>query len=209
MDTCLITDTAIDGHTSFHTTLQVITSQGSKPLHIKVVLGASCSSISLSHFHKAFPKYFTKSGSLKKRALKPTWMTLVSPWWIMSKFFRIHRTRHPTQDPFPSSTLKFYIFKYFTSPEILLSYPTSLPWGIVEFTVPKKAPINFPTMKDTITSPKTVTLSPHIEDIPQKPHNTSDCKVKPNIKQPFQDHITPVTPSQDHLLAPFQTINSP
>ena len=75
MDTCLITDTAIDGHTSFHTTLQVITSQGSKPLHVKVNLGASCSSIPLSCFCKAFPKYFTKSGSIKKTALKPSWMT--------------------------------------------------------------------------------------------------------------------------------------
>ena len=74
MDTSLITDTAIDGHTSFHTTLQVIKSQGSKLLHIKVNPGASCSSIPLSHFHKAFPKYFTKFGALKKRAFKPTWM---------------------------------------------------------------------------------------------------------------------------------------
>ena len=36
MDTCLITDTTIEGHTSLHTTLQVITSQGSKLLHVKV-----------------------------------------------------------------------------------------------------------------------------------------------------------------------------
>ena len=36
MDTCLITDTTIDGHTSFNTTLQVIPDQGSKLLHINV-----------------------------------------------------------------------------------------------------------------------------------------------------------------------------
>ena len=34
MDACLITETAIDVHTSFHTTLQVLTCQGSKPLNI-------------------------------------------------------------------------------------------------------------------------------------------------------------------------------
>ena len=34
MDTCLITDTTIDGHTSSNTTLRVITSQGSKPLQV-------------------------------------------------------------------------------------------------------------------------------------------------------------------------------
>ena len=75
MDTCFITDTAIDGHTSFHTTLQVITSQGSKSLHVKFDPGVSCSSIPIFHFHKAFPKYFTISGALKKTALKTTWMT--------------------------------------------------------------------------------------------------------------------------------------
>ena len=75
MDTILITDTTIDGHTSFHTTLQVITCHGSKPLHAKVEPGASCNSIPLSCFHKVFPKYFTNSGALKRTAVKPTWMT--------------------------------------------------------------------------------------------------------------------------------------
>ena len=75
MKTSLVVDTAEDGHTSFHTTLQGITSQGSKPLHVKVDPGASFSSIPLSHFCKAFPKHFTKSGALKNTALKPVWMT--------------------------------------------------------------------------------------------------------------------------------------
>ena len=34
LETNLVTD-MIDRHTAFHTTLQVITSQGSKPLHVK------------------------------------------------------------------------------------------------------------------------------------------------------------------------------
>ena len=51
--------------------------------------------------------------------------------------------------------------------------------------------------------------TPHIEDIPQKPHNRSDCKAKPIIKQPFQDHPSPVTPSWDHLIAPFQDHKQP
>ena len=66
LETILATDITIDGHTSFHTTFQVITSQGSEPLHVKVDPGASCSSIPLSCFHKAFPKHFTKSRTLKK-----------------------------------------------------------------------------------------------------------------------------------------------
>ena len=92
---------------------------------------------------------------------------------------------------------------FYTSSDIPLSYPTSLRLRIVEFTVPSEAPINFPAMKDTITNSKTVTFRPHIEDILQKPHNRSHCKAKPIIKQPFQDYPSPVTPSQDHLLAPF------
>ena len=67
-ETNLVTDTVIDGQTEFHTTLQVITSQGSKPLHVTVDPGAECSSIPLFCFHKAFPKHFTNSGTLKKSA---------------------------------------------------------------------------------------------------------------------------------------------
>ena len=75
LETNLVTDTMIDGQTEFHTTLQVITSQGSKPLHAKLDPGAECSSIPLSHFHKAFPKHFTRSRALKNTALKSMWMT--------------------------------------------------------------------------------------------------------------------------------------
>ena len=74
LETNLITDTTIDGQTEFHTTLQVVTSQGCKPLHVKVDPGTEYSSIPLSHFHKAFPKHFTKSGALNISALKPMWI---------------------------------------------------------------------------------------------------------------------------------------
>ena len=76
IETNLITDTALDGHTAFHTTLQIVTSQGCKNLQVKVVPGADCCIIPLSHFCSAFPKHFTKSGTLKKSALQPmltTW----------------------------------------------------------------------------------------------------------------------------------------
>ena len=87
------------------------------------------------------------------------------------------------------------MFKDFTSPDIFLSYLTSLRLGIVEFTVPNKTPVHYPAIIDTITSSKTFTFSSHLEDIPQKPHNRSDCNAKPVLKQPFQDHPSPVTPS--------------
>ena len=75
LETHLITDTAIDGQTEFHTTLQIVTSQGCKPLHVKVDPGTDCSAISLSHFCTAFPKHFTKSGALKNSTLKPMYAT--------------------------------------------------------------------------------------------------------------------------------------
>ena len=71
------------------------------------------------------------------------------------------------------------MFEYFTSPDILLSFATSLGLGIVEFTVPKKAPVNYPAIIDTITSSKTVTFSPHMENILQKPNNRSNYKANP------------------------------
>ena len=64
-----ITDTASDGHTSFHTTLKIITSQGSKSLPIKVDPCADVIMIPLSRYYKLLPKHFTKAGSLKWNAL--------------------------------------------------------------------------------------------------------------------------------------------
>ena len=43
LETHLVTDTVIDRQTEFHTTLQVITSQGCKPLHVKVDPGTESS----------------------------------------------------------------------------------------------------------------------------------------------------------------------
>ena len=94
MDTSLITDTMIDGHTSFHTTLEVITSEGSKPLQIKVDPEASCSSIPLSCFH---PKEDSSQTQMDD---------IVSPWWNMPNLFRIPNTRHSTQEPPPNPTLQ-------------------------------------------------------------------------------------------------------
>ena len=70
IETNLITDTALDGHTAFHTTLQIVTSQGCKSLQVKVDPGAESNLIPLSRFRAAFPKHFTKSGALKKSALQ-------------------------------------------------------------------------------------------------------------------------------------------
>ena len=75
IETNLITDTALDGHTAFHTTLQVVTSQGCKNLQVKVDPGAESSIIPLSRFCSAFPKHFSKSGALKKSALQPMYAT--------------------------------------------------------------------------------------------------------------------------------------
>ena len=61
VETNVITDTMLDGHTAFHTTLQIVTSQGCKHLHVKVDPGADCSTIPLFHFCSVFPKHFTKS----------------------------------------------------------------------------------------------------------------------------------------------------
>ena len=68
----LHTDVASDGHTSFHTTLQMVTKQGSKPLPVKVDRGADMNTIPLTKYRKLFPAHFTKAGNLKQKALHPT-----------------------------------------------------------------------------------------------------------------------------------------
>ena len=47
-------DVTSDGHTSFHTTLQMVTKQGSKPLPVKVDPGADVNTITLNQIQKAF-----------------------------------------------------------------------------------------------------------------------------------------------------------
>ena len=195
----------IDGQTEFHTTLQVITSQGSKPLHVKVDPRAECSSIPPSHFHKAFTKHFTKSRTLKKSALKATWMTWSAHDGTCQNFlgYIVLDIQHKT---LPHVLLcKCYVFEDSTSPHILLSYPASSRLGIVQFTVPSEAPVNYLSMISTITNPKAVTFSQLPEDTPQKSNNSRDCTAKPIIKQPSQDHQSTDMHTQDY----FFTISRP
>ena len=145
----------------------------------------------------------------KRRQLSIYMDDMVSPQWKVSTFvgYVVLDIQHKTLPK--SYPANFMWFEDFAGPDNLLSYLALLTLGIVGFTVSNKAPINFPAMIDTITSSKTVIFSPCLEDIPQRPHNRSDCKATLVIKQPFQDHPSPVTPSQDHLLAPFQDHKQP
>ena len=54
----LITDRASDGHTSFHTTLQVDTKQGAKSISVKVDPGAEVNTIPLSQGRKHQEKMY-------------------------------------------------------------------------------------------------------------------------------------------------------
>ena len=65
-------DVASDGQTSFHTTLQMVTKQGSKSLPVKVNPGADVNTITLTKYRKLFPAHFTKAGNLKQKVLQPT-----------------------------------------------------------------------------------------------------------------------------------------
>ena len=203
IETNLITDTALDGHTAFHTTLQVITSQGCKNLQAKVDPGADCSTIPLSHFRSAFPKHFTKSGALKKNALQPTYATWSAHDGQRKHFsgYLVLNIQHKTTPQI--LPIKFYVFEDHTSPDILLSYAASSRLGIVQFTVPNETPVNYPLWISAIERNKRVTFHQHLEDKPQYPHNNSDNTPKPIIKKPSQDHTSTGT-LQDSHFSPFQ-----
>ena len=143
-ETNLITDTALDGHTAFHTTLQIVTSQGCKNLQVKVDPGADSSIIPLSRFRSAFPKHFTKSGALKKNALQPTYATWSAHDGKLKHFlgYLVLNIQHKTTSQI--LPIKFYVFEDHSSPDILLSYAASSRLGIVQFTVPNEAPANYP-----------------------------------------------------------------
>ena len=65
-------DVASDGQTSLHTTLQMITKQGSKSLLVKVDTGLDVNTIPLSKYRKLFPAHFTKADNLKQKSTHPT-----------------------------------------------------------------------------------------------------------------------------------------
>ena len=75
-----------------------------------------------------------------KTALKATWMTWSANNGTCQNIlgYIVLEIQHMTlPQVLPCN---FYVFKDFTSPDILLSYPASTRLGIVEFTVPSEAP---------------------------------------------------------------------
>ena len=132
-------DVASDGHTSFNTTLQMVTKQGSKSLLVKVDPSADVNTIPLTKCIKLFPAHFTKAGNLKQKALHPTRHTWTVHDETSQQFLGyfiadIHHKTIPDMLP-----IRFYVFKDTTSPKILLSYAASERLGIVKFQIPNEA----------------------------------------------------------------------
>ena len=115
----LPTDVASDGQTSFHTTLQMITKQHTKPLLVKVDPGADVNTVPLSKYKKLFPTHFTKADNLKQKILHPTTHTWRAHDETPQKFlgFFITDIRHKTTADV--LLVRFYVFKDTTSPKIL------------------------------------------------------------------------------------------
>ena len=194
----LYTDVASDGQTSFHTTLQMVTKQGSKSLPVKVNPSADVNTIPLTKYRKIFPGHFTKAGNLKQKALHPTRNTWTvhdeKPQQFLGYFIAdIHHKTQPEVLP-----IRFYIFKDTTSPKILLSYAASERLGTFKFQIPNKAPS---IVLDTISTKKHVTFRTPLHTYrPTKPKNTGQQLLKPGIKkQPFQDQPLQKQLFQDDL----------
>ena len=138
----LYTDWAPDGQMSFHTTLQMVTKQGCKPLPVKVDPGADINTIPLTCYKTIFPQHFTKDGHLKKNVLRST----ASTWSLhdgQRKHFLGFFTGGIQHKTLPKLIpLSFYIFQDTTNPHLLLSYSTSIHLGIVEFKIPNEAKAN-------------------------------------------------------------------
>ena len=134
----LYTDQEPDGQTSFHTTLQMVTKQGCKPLPVKVDPGADINTIPLTHYKTIFPQHFPKDGHLKKNVLRSTASTW-SPHDGQRKHFLGFFTVDIQHKTLPKLIpLSFYIFQDTTNPHLLLSYSASVHLGIVEFKIQMK-----------------------------------------------------------------------
>ena len=191
-------DVASEGQTSFHTTLQMVTKQGSKSLPVKVDPSADVKTIPLTKYRKLFPAHFTKAGNLKQKALHPTRHTWTvhdeTPQQFLGYFIAdIHQKTQPEVLP-----IRFYIFKNTTSPKILLLYVASERLGIVKFWIPNEAPS---IALDTISTKDHVTFRTPLHMYrPVKPKNSGQQLLKPAIrKQPFQDQPLQKQSFQAHI----------
>ena len=194
----LPTDIASDRHTSFHTALQMITRQGSKPIPVKVDPGMDVNTIPLSKYRKLFPAHFTNAGNLKQKSLHPTrhmWTAHHDIQHFLGFFIAdIHHKTQPEILP-----VRFYVFKDTTSPKILLSYAALERLGIVKFQMPNEVPS---TALDTISSRKYIAFrTPLHRYRPINPRNNGQQPLKPAIKiHAFQDHSLQEQSLQDNLL---------
>ena len=200
-------DVASDGHTSFHTKLQMVTKQGSKPLPVRVDPGADVNTIPLTKYRKLFPAHFTKAGNLKQKALQSTrhmWTVHdETPQQFLGYFIAdIHHKTKPEELP-----IRFYVFNDTTSPKILLSYTASERLGIVKFQIPNEAPS---IALDTISMKKHVTFKMPLHTYkPDTPKNTGQHPLKSAIKkQPFQDQTPQKQSFQDHPAAESSKLQS-
>ena len=181
----LPTDVASDGHMAFHTTLQMITKQGSKPIPVKVDPGADV--LSTKQVQKTLHSTLTKAGNLKQKSWHPTRHTWAVHNNTSQQFlgFFIADIHDKTQ---PEILLvRFYVFKDTTSPKILQSYTASERLDVVKFQIPNEVPS---TALDTISSRKHVAFRTPLYTYKQiKPRNNGQKALKPAIMiHAFQDH---------------------
>ena len=120
----LYTVTAPDDYISFHTTLQLVTKQGCKPLPVTLDPGAHVNTITLSYCRLLFPKHFTCNGNLKLHTLRSTrctWSLHDSKTKSFLGFFTTDVHTRPTQKSFPSHSMSS------RTPQPLTLYPAVLP----------------------------------------------------------------------------------
>ena len=192
----LYTDWAADGQTSFHTTLQMVTKQGCKPLPVKVDPGADINTIPLTCYKTIFPQHFTKDGHLKKNVLRST----ASAWSLYDGqkkhflgFFTIDIQHKTLPKLIP---LSCYIFEDTTNPFLLLSYSASIHLGIVEFKIPNEANANamVSSVTNTLVNKKVSYKVPLCSSIPAEVIPMMPEPKRPILKQKrtknksLQDH---------------------
>ena len=195
----LYTNRAPDGYRSFHTTLQLITKQGCKPLQVKVNQGAEANIIPLSRYRSLFPQHFHANSTLKANSLrkpKATWSLHNGTTHKFIGFFTVDDQHKTRPDAIPIS---FYVFKDSTRPSTLLSYSASVHLDILEFKVPNEARsynINAISKKKSVSFNTPLCYSRPTEAAP-KQSEKSKSVLKQNTT--FQDHhLQQVQSSQYH-----------
>ena len=169
--------------------LQLSMKHSTKHIMVKIDPGVQVNTITLSRYHKLFPHKVTQASTSKQQAIHRTSQIRISHNDKLHTFLGqfVADDQHKSQPR--SYHTNLYVFEYVMNPQILLSYATSEPLGILEFKVPNEAAeshidaVTLPSPKPSSGFRKTAKRVTFKHPLEFQPHNPSpSCSTRKTMK---------------------------